>query len=425
MSDFYKYPTVTSVNVNYVTEEDFPAVTICDLNIFNELLLNGSEESVKMQMTYLTEINSIFHIAGRGVLDAILKNDTATHKNTNDSRMDIADLVNRSRHLIEQASGGLICSWGDYYWEPCSVALSTRVTEMGVCFTVDTRKLVKKEKGARRQVNAISNAIRGLGIFVTTVTRDIPYRLYVFGGGFKVVLHNHDEDPLPGSRGFLVDGNSTVEVEIEKHVRIGLESPFAAFGTGKCLDVEKPDFVNPLKRFHNYTKETCETECFVDYVVEFCGCRHFLHPGHETICALEHLKTCFRGRDGAEATYYRSRNVTQRKCDCPMPCKQSVYTAGVTAATLHTTTLYNEKLGIDDAVVSVHLFFPDPVVTTIEQVPVYSLEGLLGSIGGQVGLFMGFSLVTVAEMCELVFLLVTRGRLFVDEARRPIRANAH
>ena len=44
-----------------------------------------------------------------------------------------------------------------------------------------------------------------------------------------------------------------------------------------------------------------------------------------------------------------------------------------------------------------------------------------GSIGGQVGLFMGFSLVTVAEMCELIFLLCTRGRrLFVEEPRRTL-----
>ena len=39
------------------------------------------------------------------------------------------------------------------------------------------------------------------------------------------------------------------------------------------------------------------------------------------------------------------------------------------------------------------------------------------------GLFMGFSLVTVAEMCELIFLLCTRGRRFFGE--EPRRSLAH
>ncbi|KAK3800816.1 hypothetical protein RRG08_012848 [Elysia crispata] len=53
----------------------------------------------------------------------------------------------------------------------------------------------------------------------------------------------------------------------------------------------------------------------------------------------------------------------------------------------------------------VHFFYSDPVVTTMKQVAIYSTESLLGNIGGQIGLFMGFSLVTVAEMLELIFLL--------------------
>ena len=54
MSDFYRYPTVTSVNVNYVTEGDFPAVTICDLNMFNKY--------VKREM---------WHVGGGGTYNSV------------------------------------------------------------------------------------------------------------------------------------------------------------------------------------------------------------------------------------------------------------------------------------------------------------------------------------------------------------------
>ena len=34
----------------------------------------------------------------------------------------------------------------------------------------------------------------------------------------QVVLHDHREDPLPQSRGFVIGTNCTAEVEIDKHV---------------------------------------------------------------------------------------------------------------------------------------------------------------------------------------------------------------
>ncbi|KAL8592555.1 hypothetical protein ACOMHN_030240 [Nucella lapillus] len=231
----------------------------------------------------------------------------------------------------------------------------------------------------------------------------------------QVVLHDHREDPLPKARGFVIGHNCTVEVEIAKNVRIGLEKPFMAFGTGTCVDVEKRGFVNPLKRYDFYTKEACETECFIDSVIKICQCRHFLHPG--TL--------------GDEEAYHYGGGVAKEACQCPMPCRQNVYSSGVSSASFRNTALLNDvlrkkKMSMPYGVTHLHLYFPDPVVTTIEQVPVYTLEGLLGSIGGQVGLFMGFSLVTVAEMCELIFLLCTRSRhMLREETRQVLNDNHH
>lgn len=47
-----------------------------------------------------------------------------------------------------------------------------------------------------------------------------------------------------------------------------------------------------------------------------------------------------------------------------------------------------------------------------------------GNIGGQIGLFMGFSLITVAEMLELIFLLVTRGRNLDERVKRHKKSEA-
>ncbi|XP_071104046.1 acid-sensing ion channel 5-like [Haliotis cracherodii] len=416
MSDFYRYPTVTSVNVRYVDEEDFPAVTICDLNVFNKEFMDKMDKHTQMAMPYLTEISGIFHLVGKILLDKILQNEGMPPSNKTADDIVDALLGDVEKMVVES---GLKCAWGDYYWEDCGDALTTRITEMGLCFTINTRNLTRRSNG--HKMNAVSNSLRGLSALVTTVRSDIPYRLYQFEG-FKVVLHDHDEDPLPQSRGFVVGANCSSEVEITKTVRIGLEPPFKAFGGSTCVDTNSDTFVNPLRRFDYYSKEACEKECFFDYVIKVCGCRHFLHPGNETLCSMDRLAVCYRA---AEAKYYRGngdRDVEKAPCVCPLPCTETHYAAAATCTKFRATDFFESivhDLGAD--VVTLHFFFPDPVVTTIEQVPIYTLQGLLGSIGGQVGLFMGFSLITVAEMFELIFLLCTRGRHLREERRDPMQ----
>ncbi|XP_059145393.1 acid-sensing ion channel 1-like [Physella acuta] len=235
----------------------------------------------------------------------------------------------------------------------------------------------------------------------------------------QIVLHEPDEEPLPLSSGFLVPGNTTLEVEISKSLKHGLPPPYKAFGGSTCVDTGGGSFKNPLTRFNRYTKEACETECFMSFVVEVCGgCRHFLHPGNESICEMEHLTDCY---EIAQRQYYGGAD--KKKCPCPLPCVQAHYKSSVTTSSFRQTQHFIElkqkhNVKVDQNLAYIHIFFADPVVTTMRQVAIYSAEGLLGSIGGQIGLFMGFSLVTVAEMLELIFLLATRGRKLDEHVKR-------
>ncbi|GFS18510.1 hypothetical protein ElyMa_006850000 [Elysia marginata] len=63
MSDYYNYPTVTSVDIHYVTEDDFPAITVCDPNYINAKLLTKvvKDNFTLFQLTKLTEIPGFYH----------------------------------------------------------------------------------------------------------------------------------------------------------------------------------------------------------------------------------------------------------------------------------------------------------------------------------------------------------------------------
>lgn len=47
----------------------------------------------------------------------------------------------------------------------------------------------------------------------------------------------------------------------------------------------------------------------------------------------------------------------------------------------------------------IHFYFPDPVVTTIEQIPVYSLEGLLGEWRNVCHVVVSILWLIIGEMC--------------------------
>ncbi|BFZ22505.1 hypothetical protein BsWGS_25544 [Bradybaena similaris] len=427
MRNYYDYPTVTSVDIRYVGENDFPAVTFCNLNYLDGRLVKKHMDSYSAyHLTKLIEISGLYHTLFKRMLDK----EVPPSPGNQSTASQIQAVIDETTRLISRTR--LLCSWGDIFWKTCP-AVTPKVTDMGVCFMVDVRKLLKKkaenETGSDDSLPAIGNAMRGLTLYVDVSKDETPYRIYQYTG-FKVMLHEPDEEPLPLSSGFLVTGDTSVEVEVSKTVKLGLPPPFKAFGSGSCVDTMSSSFENPLKRFAKYSKEVCEMECFINFVVQVCGhCKHFLHPGNETICPLEKLSECYREAEGKYYGGHMNGSAGRSACKCPMPCTQSKYQASVTTSPFNQTTYFVEKQKIHSRPVNrtlayIHLFYSDPVVSEMRQVAVFSTEGLLGNIGGQIGLFMGFSLITVAEMLELIFLLVTRGRNLDERVKRHKKSEA-
>ncbi|KAK6970755.1 acid-sensing ion channel 5-like isoform X1 [Biomphalaria glabrata] len=422
MSDYYNYPTVTSVDIRYVGAEDFPVITFCDQNILDHTVISKflNDSNTAYYLAKLNEITGFYHRFARNVMSKVKippKNDSINTSET------IPEAIQKFLEILKNPRNQLYCSWGDYFWKNCPCT-NFRLTSMGVCASVDVRKLAKSIQDNSTEHEDISgapsvaNAMRGLTFYIDVPSEEVPHRLWHLDG-FKLVLHEPEEEPLPLSSGVLVEFGTTVEVEISKNVKEGLPPPFKAFGGSICVDTRSNSFDSPLKRFRHYTKEACETECFINFVVDTCeGCKHFLHPGNETTCEVSHLASCY---EKAQRLYYGGSNRT--KCQCPLPCVQSTYKAAVTTTKFRATKYFKDiqvqyNRTLNQNVAYIHLYYSDPIVSTMRQVAIYSAEGLLGSIGGQIGLFMGFSLVTVAEMLELIFLLATRGRKLDERVKR-------
>jgi len=67
-----------------------------------------------------------------------------------------------------------------------------------------------------------------------------------------------------------------------------------------------------------------------------------------------------------------------------------------------------------DNLLELDLYFEEMSTQIIQQVPAYDEESLFGDIGGQVGLFLGASILTILEIVDLL------GRvLIIQFGRRP------
>ncbi|RUS79051.1 hypothetical protein EGW08_013177, partial [Elysia chlorotica] len=130
-----------SVDIHYVTEDDFPAITVCDPNYINTRILRHvvKDNFTLFQLTKLTELPGFYHRFLHK-----LKGKLQVPKQENISSTDqIIRLLEFSRKVFGSPKlNPLYCSWGDFHFkEHCPGSIS-RLTEMGPCSTIDTRKIV-------------------------------------------------------------------------------------------------------------------------------------------------------------------------------------------------------------------------------------------------------------------------------------------
>lgn len=105
-------------------------------------------------------------------------------------------------------------------------------------------------------------------------------------------------------------------------------------------------------------------------------------------------------------------------CECPVPCEITKYQVQLSYAQTPAKH-FSEVLArrkhvrkdvmrhyLRDNFLELDVYFEEMQVTLITQRQAYDQESLFGDIGGQVGLFLGASILTVLEFCDLLARIV-------------------
>ncbi|KAG1686477.1 Degenerin-like protein asic-1 [Nymphon striatum] len=190
--------------------------------------------------------------------------------------------------------------------------------------------------------------------------------------GFRLSVHNRGEVPFPEDQGLDISLQKQTSVGIYSSSKRWLPPPYYS----NCIDKDpsqyfKPEYFNSTKRI--YTTQICNKDCIQGIIWRKCQCLMpylYFHgsrydgqvcdvDNQTEICCMEQVIGSLR------------HGIN---CNCTIPCQ--------------------EQLG------RVKVFF-ESLDTRIDIIlPKYQLADVFSNIGGQVGLWLGISLVALYEVGE-------------------------
>ncbi|XP_040926685.1 acid-sensing ion channel 1B isoform X1 [Betta splendens] len=376
---YLQYDHITMLDERTASNMTFPAITICNYNFVRKSQLSYSD------LIFMGPLLGFEEGMAPGFPLA------PEPDRPEGSRFSLDEFYTRTRHRLEDIL--LDCQ---FRGAPCSLDDFREIfTRYGKCYTFnsgqDGRPLLVTMKGGMGN---------GLELML-----DIQQDEYLpvwgetdetsFEAGIKVQIHTQDEPPFIDQLGFGVAPGFQTFVSCQEQRLTYLPPPW-----GDCKSTPmNSDF------FNTYSITACRIDCETRYLVENCNCRMVHMPGDAPYCTPEQYKEC--ADPALDFLVERDNDY----CVCETPCNLTRYGKELSfvkipskASAKYLAKKFNKtEQYISDNILVLDIYFEALNYETIEQKKAYELAGLLGDIGGQMGLFIGASILTILELFDYLY----------------------
>ncbi|XP_053708439.1 acid-sensing ion channel 2 isoform X1 [Synchiropus splendidus] len=394
------FPTYTRVHTEWAKELAFPVVTVCNNNPIRLYKLTKSDLYFAGHWLGLLLANRTVRPL---VLDLLQEDRRAWFRKLSDFKLFLPprnfegtnlEFMDRLSHQLDDML--LSCK---YRGEPCGTHNFTSVfTRYGKCYTFNAA-----EDGKSLRTTMKGGTGNGLEIML-----DIQQDEYLpvwgdtedtaFEAGVRVQIHSQAEPPFVHELGFGVAPGFQTFVATQEQRLTYLPPPW-----GEC---ESKALESGF--FQVYSVTACRIDCETRYIVENCNCRMVHMPGDASYCTPEQYKDC------AEPALAKLSALESNGCMCRTPCNMTRYNKELSMVKIpsKTSARYLQKKFnksekyISDNILVLDVFFEALNYETIEQKKAYEVAGLLGDIGGQMGLFIGASILTILELFDYAYEVV-------------------
>ncbi|PAV87245.1 hypothetical protein WR25_15114 isoform A [Diploscapter pachys] len=315
------------------------------------------------------------------------------------------------------------CSIGGRVFDCCANAEPIR-TNFGKCFTLKLQSSDKEwmhrqtEPGASAGIQIILDAHLEEQ-FGTNKPNDTTQPLFSngFENGFRYFVHQKDSIPYLVANGISISPDTVAYTAIttNRYVLLPRES------WGNCSDEYPQEYA---QSDFPYSMANCQSICKAKYFTDNCGCTPSLYNIAETfpecspfetyICIDQHLRT-----QTNDSVYYAAPDCSQCKLDCLSTTYQTSnsYGRGLSNGALYWLNRKNSNWSIDHMKENfgiVNIFFSEMTFTEYSQVQATSLTEILSDIGGNMGMFLGMSVITITELSmyfsKLLWIIISKKR---------------
>ncbi|EDO33738.1 predicted protein, partial [Nematostella vectensis] len=178
--------------------------------------------------------------------------------------------------------------------------------------------------------------------------------------GFVISIHDREQLPFPAETGYFISPGMATSVALQSKVLKRLPWPY---DHKECETRRGIPGVTPSNTI--YSEEGCRKSCVARMMLDKCKC----------VSLLYRLKPSCNPFNKTQEDVLRSRSKeSMSSCNCPPACREDVFT------TLMSSSVWPTRS--------------------------YMIESLLGDIGGQMGLFIGISVLTLVEFIALLWDLI-------------------
>ncbi|XP_076109252.1 acid-sensing ion channel 1-like [Mytilus galloprovincialis] len=381
LGNYYNYPTYTTLEVERHSEIEFPAVTICNLNSLSKsLVLNDS----RVDNYYLS-------IGPREIFDLHKRfnwSDPFYEQNGFFRNRTVKEILSKHKRLHYGLCNSFMFDQ-TLYWD-LEEYFSVKLTPNGPCLTSNKTKIFKTS-----YTGSAYNFVMWLN-----VDHENSYFGQWLGEGVQFTVHDKDEDPhFQGSSGYFIEPGHEYYGALRKYTHEYLSEPFKATPTEFCRE----SFEDGKK----YLSTKCWKECYVSYIYEACKCIDFDYKDYPICSKYEYFK-CARL---AKGEFYGNSKM-KTGCHCPPACSSTRYEVTLSSS-IFPSDFYNDLLlkavykndqdYYRKNFIVIHIYFDELKTTIVKQSAVYgSSVEIFGNLGGQMGLFIGASILTITELGEFL-----------------------
>lgn len=385
ISFFVSEPTATTVTSRHVPRIRFPAVTICNMHLFRTAYLE------QYNLTNLTRATLNLRIKNPDNVINEFREQCLRHKTFVDTSITLEDALMEGGQSLEDFV--VDC---EFLGVPCDLRkdFTPVMTPVGRCYTFNGRNALEQYKnvsgiGYRHGLELVLNLQQDE--FSGTFTRE---------AGARVVVHNQEHPPSILENGLAIPIGASAYMSIRaRQIDDRSQTNFS-----NCQDADEAQEFEIVEGF-DYSLSACLADCIAKDIAEVCKCIHGVPV--PSVGSFANQEKC----SIVELCCIAASLITTEDCGCTIACNQSLFDVTTTYSTYPALSeisdlaqIYNTtQEAIRNSFLSIRLFFSELIMVTEVTERSYSLTALVADIGGQFGLFLGLSIISLTEFLVWIF----------------------